>query len=396
MRVRILLGALVLVAGCASSGPPADQGTTEESFWVPEQFSQHLTFLNAPQTEGRGPTTRGANRAAEYVANRLFEGGLQPVRSDSYRTIQPVELWTLDAAGGMIVDGDTTILTLGRDFLVDAQSGSGSAVADLSAGRGLRIRSASSAVTNADSGGLVLLRDSVSLGVAAPVLDGTPVIFPLKPLRDRLGWTGTHMPTGRLHVEVKKNRHVAASTVHVGGFIPGRSVRSRDSLLVIVAPLDGQGQQGGVAYTDGSRPGIAATALVELAHRASAVQQQWKLFDYTILVTFVSGLHPNCPVSERWLRTLPWDRTAVRAILVMQDRRTSCTTPDPGLDIRYVGLSSPGLSVNGQGAVTGGIVRQSEMIRGSSLDELIERSRTLARTSYRIMLDLAANDRIEP
>src|ERR687885_1016488 len=48
------------------------------------RLRRDVTFLASDQCEGRGPTTRGIERAAEYIAEQFRTIGLKPGAEGSY------------------------------------------------------------------------------------------------------------------------------------------------------------------------------------------------------------------------------------------------------------------------------------------------------------------------
>ncbi len=73
----VLLG-LSLILASPLHGAEAVSRTAES-----EQRLRHdITFLASPECEGRGPTTRGLDRAADFIANEFKKAGLQPAGRD--------------------------------------------------------------------------------------------------------------------------------------------------------------------------------------------------------------------------------------------------------------------------------------------------------------------------
>src|SRR5215212_5576858 len=64
---------------------------------VASRFARDVRILAADDMEGRGLSTRGIERAAEYIEKRLRGTGLEPAFGTSYR--QPFEVKTGVAAG---------------------------------------------------------------------------------------------------------------------------------------------------------------------------------------------------------------------------------------------------------------------------------------------------------
>jgi hypothetical protein len=70
------------------------------------RMKKDITFLASDDCEGRGPTTKGINLAADYIANEFKKAGLKPAGKDgSY--FQPFQIQgaKLDAPGRLVLHG---------------------------------------------------------------------------------------------------------------------------------------------------------------------------------------------------------------------------------------------------------------------------------------------------
>ncbi len=100
---RVLLAGLSLlllwlpgqVEARKAAGPSKDQ--QEWLRQAEERLRRDVTFLASDECEGRGPTTEGINRAADYIAAELKKAGLQPGFKGGY--FQP---FTLPGAVGKV------------------------------------------------------------------------------------------------------------------------------------------------------------------------------------------------------------------------------------------------------------------------------------------------------
>lgn len=109
----VLLG-LAVAAPVHGAGAPAPVKADSEG-----RLRRDITFLASDGCEGRGPTTQGINRAAEYVAAEFRKAGLKPAGKDGY--FQPftipasvlLEPARLDLTGPL---GQNITLHQGRQF----------------------------------------------------------------------------------------------------------------------------------------------------------------------------------------------------------------------------------------------------------------------------------------
>ena len=103
---------------------------------VLERLRQAVTWLAAPEREGRGPGTPGIDAAADWIAAQFAEIGLaapgageafQPFAMTLVAKLGPASANTLELVGPPTADGGATVvpLVLGRDFTPLAAGGSG-------------------------------------------------------------------------------------------------------------------------------------------------------------------------------------------------------------------------------------------------------------------------------
>jgi hypothetical protein len=84
LLARVIPAALVLLflvpAGRGGEGkpPPAAKNREQINQEAEARLKRDVTFLASPQCEGRGVTTEGINRAAEYIARQFQMAGLKP------------------------------------------------------------------------------------------------------------------------------------------------------------------------------------------------------------------------------------------------------------------------------------------------------------------------------
>ena len=103
---------------------------------VLERLRQAVTWLAAPEREGRGPGTPGIDAAADWIAAQFAEIGLAaPGAGEAFQQfamtldakLGPASANTLELVGPATADGGATVvpLVLGRDFTPLAAGGSG-------------------------------------------------------------------------------------------------------------------------------------------------------------------------------------------------------------------------------------------------------------------------------
>jgi hypothetical protein len=122
---RCIMPAFFLTALMLSAPLAWPQGPTSE-----ERMRRDITFLASDECEGRGPGTKGLDKAADYIAKIFAESGLKPGGKEGY--FQPFTI----GGGATKLEGTTTLklegpndqvidLKLGNEFQVMGFSGSG-------------------------------------------------------------------------------------------------------------------------------------------------------------------------------------------------------------------------------------------------------------------------------
>jgi hypothetical protein len=163
-----LLGAAVLIAAKAPAAD-TDAEVAKKNAASEARLKRDITFLASDECEGRGPMTKGFEKAADYVANEFKKAGLKPGNPDgSYFQPFTVPGNVLEAPARLVIDRPTIQhLTLkeGVQFVPIGLSGSGKVSAPVVfAGYGLTVKN--STVDYDDYAGLdvegkvvVVLRD---------------------------------------------------------------------------------------------------------------------------------------------------------------------------------------------------------------------------------------------
>ena len=123
LHVFFRIAALAVVASALVS---AEAQTAEDAV---ERYMQHVRFLAAPEMRGRGAGMEELDLAAEYIANRFREDGLEPAGDDG-TYLQRFELTTsakMGESNSLRVNRNSgsTDLELGEDFVPINFSASG-------------------------------------------------------------------------------------------------------------------------------------------------------------------------------------------------------------------------------------------------------------------------------
>jgi len=299
---------LVIAVGCAGSAnvspdsrskdesSKGNQGGFPSTMWDLDAIGTHLAYFNSSEVEGRATGSRGFLRAANYISNEMKLAGLQPVLANSYRHQYASQIRVWDRADIRLVGADTLQLVPGRDVLV---------------------------------------------GIPYSNTEGTLSSEIVKRMSRQ---------TYVVRRNVAYHSEVTTSTIHVSGMIPGRYPVQRDSLILIVAAVDGLGQQGVDSYTDGSDSGIAAAALLEVMNRISETQDTWSLYGPTIMIGFLSGSEGDCLGPEAAFRNVPWQKSRLLRIIALQDNSgTTCDwhgmAEKEGIASRLEVFTVPGLQI---------------------------------------------------
>jgi hypothetical protein len=280
LRRTVLLPLLMCsgwLVGCASSPAPALlREEPREVAWSPERVRQHIQTLDGPEMEGRQTAARGFVRAANYVAGRLRNMGLQPVLQREYRMQYAARISRANRMDMRVIDQDTVQWMPGKEFLlIDVPSGW------QAAGRG------------------------------GPVAGNDFMVF-----QDEVASNWTENVQWRFDVRVQEDATTAP--MHVVGMLPGADPVQRDSLVVLMAPMDGYGLQRVQSWTDGRDVSIPAAALLEATRRLATLQRQWAFLPYSVLVVFVSGTVDACQGVDSLVRHFPWDTNAIKAVHILR------------------------------------------------------------------------------
>lgn len=273
----VLLLVFCGMGGCATAPAPSLlREEPRELAWSPERVQQHLETLDGVDMEGRQTASRGFTRAAAYVSGRLRNIGLQPVLRREYRMQYAARIRRANRVDLRIIERDTTRWLPGRDFLI----------------------------TDVPSS----WRETGS----GPLLPNPDFLRWKERITDK--WTAE---TGwRFDIQVQEDATTAP--MHVMGMLPGADPLRRDSLVVLIAPLDGFGFQREQSWTDGRDLSIPAAALLETTRRLAALQQQWAFLPHSVLVVFASGTLDACQGVKSLVRNLPWDSEAILSIHILR------------------------------------------------------------------------------
>ena len=281
----LICGAL-LFASCSGPVPrdslrsaalPNSESATEA--WSTRQAQAHVSFLDGADLEGRESATRGFSRTASYIAARLKGFGIQPVLAAEYRLQYAAQTSAVTQSSIQLVTPDSLDLIRGEDYLVSGLSES------------LRM-----------SGQGRLPQNVAGLHWNARL--------------DSLSRNSTW--DWRISIDVESGINLAS--MHIAGFLPGAKPQERDSLIILVAPVDGLGMQGISSWSDGTDTSLPSAALLEVTRRLSELERSWSLFGQTVMIVFASRTRSDCSGVDALLKHLPWDRTYVRAIHLLDAR----------------------------------------------------------------------------
>lgn len=304
MRVQqVLLIALLVLAGCAGSRStltgPVDTRVPDSESW-----RRHLLALNTSDMEGRQTATRGAARAAIYIAESFRSSGLQPVRESEYRWLYPLRQYRVMKSHLFLAALDTTRFIVGTGYVVDGRSGSGEWIGELVSGdrpidvihEGIRVHT-----TQIEARPVSRTSGPVQVGLLSPALArmGTPV-----------------QSAARLHVGVV-TEEMLVSGIHVAGFLPGSDPRGRDSLIVVVAQMDGFGVQGSESWTNGTDAGVDVATLLEVARTLAERQNLDRSVPFSVLFVALSGVEEECQGPAWMEQHVPWERDAILKTVVV-------------------------------------------------------------------------------
>jgi peptidase M28-like protein/PDZ domain-containing protein/PA domain-containing protein len=120
----VLIVPLLLAAEKAAPAPSAERTASEA------RLRRDITFLAADECEGRGPGTRGLDKAADYIADQFKKAGLKPAGADgSYFQPFTINASVLDKPAHISLtgpQGQTIAFKQGVQFWPMAWGGSGS------------------------------------------------------------------------------------------------------------------------------------------------------------------------------------------------------------------------------------------------------------------------------
>ncbi len=327
------------MGGCiAPNATSVQEASDPENQWNSDNLTTHIVQFNSVEMEGRETGTRGFLRAATYVSSELEKVGLQPIQGKSYRHQYASRIMVLAPAVINLIGRDSLRLVQGDDYLVGHKDGVAEIlysprVTDLVTNRGYLVRP-----------------------------------------------------------NVVSTETVTTSTVHISGFIPGRLPVRRDSLILILAALDGQGRQGVSSYTDGSDLGVASAALLETVRRISRMQDTWSVLGPTILVSFVSGTLEDCQGPDSVLRSLQWKKSNVVRVIVLEDSKIASCEWDKML--LEQGISAPITILTASKAATDKdasmmfypLVRREKLIPLIGIPYLVQDAAMLAQKSLELVM----------
>jgi hypothetical protein len=128
MRTWRWLPTLLMVPLLAAAERAAPAPAVRTHTAVEAQLRRDITFLASDDCEGRGPGTRGIDKAADYVAEQFKKAGLKPAVGDSYFQPFTIKANVLDEPGRLVLkgpQGQTVTLKQGVQFWPMALGGSG-------------------------------------------------------------------------------------------------------------------------------------------------------------------------------------------------------------------------------------------------------------------------------
>ena len=301
---RLVFIVLILCSGCRLQIPQTRRDGVEKGPMSLERIQAHVLFLDADGQEGRRVATRGFSRTAVYLSERLREFGVQGVFTGEHRMQYASAIEVLIEARVSRIGQDTLILIQGQDFLVDASSGDGNVTF--------------SRVDLLTDGGFLMITGEVEILVGSLSQDGVRERRDYPVVRiSRAVWEEPHDPDERWTINITKEEQIVTAAMNVAGYIAGADPGWRDSLIVIVAPVDGDGLQGSHSLTDGSDSSVAAAALLEMTRRITVLQSQWSVFRPSFLIAFVSGTRRACDGPRALMRNIPWSKGNISSIHVL-------------------------------------------------------------------------------
>ncbi len=271
-----LVGLLMLPWACAPS-PTATLGTPDLARRERWQRSARMDieYLDGPEAEGRQTATRGFTRVAAYASGQMRQAQLQPVLVDEYRLQYAALLRRSAEVSVQLIGKDTTNALHGDDFLITGVP--------------------------------------QELHMAGAMLSLPEV--------DWLQWSeDVHTREGntsRWSVDITVDEWVSTAPMHVVSMLPGSDPVGRDSVVLVLAPLDGDGLKGSESWTDGSDLSLPAAALLYTMRQMAEYQHTWALYTHSTLFGLLSGTRDDCQGPTQFMRHLPWERSRVSKVIVV-------------------------------------------------------------------------------
>lgn len=276
----------VLLASCSGSASRNSERSIAlleaelaAASWSAQQVRAHLMYLDGVDLEGRESATRGFSRTAAYIAARLKGFGIQPVLAGEYRWQYATRNSAVISSSVQLLSPDSLQLIRGEDYLLTGVEKS------------------------------VQMAGQGRLPQNVPGLQWNTEI-------DSLSRSGMW----KWDVSIDVESGINLSSMHIAGFLPGAKPQERDSLVILVAPIDGMGMQGNLSWSDGSDSALPAATLLEVTRRLSSLQRTWSLFGSSMMIVFVSGTRSECSGVDAFLTHLPWDRSHVQAVHLLDIR----------------------------------------------------------------------------
>lgn len=271
-----LAGLAMLPLACAPP-PTATLGTPDlaRSERLQRWARTDIEYLDGPEAEGRQTATRGFARAAVYVADQMRQVQLQPVLVGEYRMQYAALLRRSAGVSVQLIGSDTTNALHGDDFLITG------------APRELHM---------------------------AGVMPSLPDVDWLQWSEDMYESRGS---TSRWSVDISVDERVSTAPMHVVGMLPGSHPVRRDSVVLVLAPLDGDGMKGSESWTDGSDLSLPAAALLHTMRQMAEYQHTWALYTHSTLFGLLSGTRDDCQGPSQFIRHLPWERSRVSTVIVV-------------------------------------------------------------------------------
>lgn len=339
--------------GCGTLRVPDEPvpSTPTRPLWSAGDLRVHLQVFNPSEGTGRATGTAGYAAAAEYVAARMAEFGLQPGVDGTFRVVYTTPLYAVRAASFTVLAPDTARLDLGLDYLPDGRSASGDrllhrvvfdpsgagdepfAVPPGSAVAMLRSRTTTAYLQALRAAGVDVV---LSVGALAPrpATTGIPgvVVVQVVPriaaglfgrtrreLEEDLRGTARtvrDLPApARLHIETEA--FPQAGALNTFGFVAGKHPAMARELVLLCADLDDFGTFSGVPTLDTGHLGVGAAALLELARQYSAFSRFGFVPERTLLFAVFSGARQGYAGLRDYFRHPLWTQAQTRSVIYL-------------------------------------------------------------------------------